>query len=110
MPAVKILDRKEMLPEGDVMKAIAWKIPESKDFPEGIKYAFAYIHKDKRIFGYDNERVKGHHKHFVDIKTGVEREEKILFTDIATLFRQFNNKIIILRKKLYGGKDESKKS
>jgi len=43
MPAVKILDRKEMLPEGDVMKAIAWKIPESKDFPEGIKYAFAYI-------------------------------------------------------------------
>ena len=54
--------------------------------------------------------MKGHHKHFVDIKTGVEREEKILFTDIATLFRQFNNKIIILRKKLYGGKDESKKS
>ncbi|MBI4595217.1 MAG: hypothetical protein HY730_02440, partial [Candidatus Tectomicrobia bacterium] len=63
---VKILDSVEVLPEGDMLKAIAWKVPASKDFPEGIKYAFAYIHKGRRILGYDNERAKGHHKHIVD--------------------------------------------
>jgi len=60
MPAVRILDAVEVLPEGDVLKAIAWKVPKSNDFPEGIKYAFVYIHHGKRILGYDNERAKGH--------------------------------------------------
>ena len=40
-----------------------WKVPKSKDFPDGVKYSFVYIHNGKRVLGYDNERGKGHHKH-----------------------------------------------
>ena len=44
----------------ETIKAIAWEVPKSIDFPEGIKYAFAYIVERKRVIGYDNERSKGH--------------------------------------------------
>src|SRR3989344_4619340 len=110
MPALRFLNRKEVLPDGSIIKAITWKIPKSGDFSEGIKYAFAYINNGKRILGCDNERAKGHHKHIVDIKTGKEVEEKISFTEIKSLFKQFLNEVAILRKQLYGGKNESKES
>ena len=89
------------------MKAIAWKVSESKEFPEGIKYAFAYIHKNKRILGYDNERSKGHHKHFLDLNTNAEIEVKIEFKDILSLFKKFKEEVIELRKNIYGGKNEN---
>ena len=91
MPAVRILDAVEVLPEGDVLKAIAWKVPKSNDFPEGIKYAFVYIHHGKRILGYDNERGKGHHRHYKN------EETKIDFKDHETLLNQFKEEIEELR-------------
>ena len=38
--------------------------------------------------------MKGHHKHFVDIKTGVEREEKILFTDMYKAMEKGKNQLL----------------
>jgi len=99
----KILDKIEVLSNGDIIKAIAWKIEKSKDFPEGIKYAFAYIHEGKRILGYDNERAKGHHKHIRDLKKNIEIEIPIKFKDPFLLFKQFKEEV----KKLLGGKNES---
>ena len=66
---------KRVYPEGDIMEIKIWRIPKSEDFPEGIKYSMAYIRvgteKAERVLGYDNERGKGHHRHYFD------REEKI---------------------------------
>ena len=106
MPALRFLNIKEVYPEGDIIKAIAWKVPRNKDFPEGIKYAFAYIHQGKRIFGYDNERAKGHHRHFVDMKTGRETEQPIVFTKPLKLFRTFRKEALAIREKIYVGKNE----
>ena len=106
MTVIKILDVIELLPDGDILKAIAWKVPKSKNFPEGIKYAFAYIHKGKRILGYDNERAKSHHKHIVNSNTGADTELKIDFKDILLLFKQFKEEVYKIRKVL-GGKNEN---
>ncbi len=109
MRPIKILDIVEQLPDRDLLKAIAWKIPDDKDFPEGIKYAFAYIHKGKRILGYDNEKAKGHHKHIVDLQTGKEMQIKIEFKDMLSLFEKFKSEVYKLKDEIYGGKNESKK-
>ena len=108
--SIKILDIVEKLPDGDLLKAIVWKVPKSKEFPDEIKYAFAYIHEGERMLGYDNERAKGHHKHIIDLKTGTELEVNVIFKDPFTLFKQFRKEIIQIRKKLYGGENENQKN
>ena len=90
---------KETTPEGDTIEKKVWKVNKSKDFPQGIKYALVYIHKNKRIIGYDNERSKGHHKHYLN------KEETYMFTNLENLFRAFDIEIINLRELLYGKKE-----
>ena len=64
-----------------------WKVPKSKDFPDGVKYSFVYIHNGKRVLGYDNERGKGHHKHIKG------KEAEIEFKDSESLLLQFKREI-----------------
>ena len=64
-----------------------WKAPESKDFPDGVKYSFVYIHNGERVLGYDNERGKRHHKHFKGKETEIE------FKDSESLLLQFKREI-----------------
>jgi hypothetical protein len=52
--------------EGDIIEIKIWKVPKSKDFPEGVKYSLVYVHKNKRVLCYDNEKGKGHHKHYFE--------------------------------------------
>jgi len=91
---------KRLFPEGDIMEIRIWKVPKSKDFPEGVKYSMVYIKVDengaKRILGYDNERGKGHHKHYFD------KEEKIEFEGWNGLVRRFKEDVKKLRRDLYG--------
>jgi len=87
---------KRLLPEGDIMEIKIWKIPLSDNFPEGIKYSMVYIHKNERIIGYDNERGKGHHKHYFG------KEEKISFNDWNDLVEMFKEDVKRLRRNLYG--------
>ena len=90
--------------DGERIKAIAWLVERSKDFPEGIKYAFAYIINNKRVVGYDNERAKGHHWHFIT-ENGTLAEEKTEFTDINDTYGSFIKDV-----REFKSKHESKKN
>jgi hypothetical protein len=87
---------KRIFPEGDIMEIKIWEIPKSEDFPEGVKYSLAYIKGGRRrVLGYDNERGKGHHKHYFD------REEEIEFEDWEKLVREFLEDVKKLRRDMY---------
>ena len=92
---------KRVFPEGDIMEIRIWEVPKSKDFPEGVKYSLVYILIDergaRRVIGYDNERGKGHHRHYFD------KEERIEFTGWEELVDSFLQDVKKLRRELYEG-------
>lgn len=54
--------------EDNLIEIVAWKIPKSKFYPEGIKYSFTFVHENKRKIAFDNFNNEGHHKHYFDKK------------------------------------------
>jgi len=54
--------------KGSLIEIVAWKVPKSKGYPEGVKYSFAFIYKEKRIIAFDNFNNEGHHRHYFDKK------------------------------------------
>lgn len=98
--AVKILDKYYKRVNGDIVKAVIWRVEKSEKFPAGVKYSFVYIHNGKRVLGYDNERAKGDHKHIYH--KGIEIEKKIKVTNIFKLFQKFEMEVNLLIKR-YGG-------
>lgn len=40
MPARRIFETTDEFPAGDRWEAVAWEVPESEQFPEGVKYSF----------------------------------------------------------------------
>jgi len=59
-----IIPKRRLITEKDnLIEIIAWKVPSSKSYPEGIKYSFTFIHKNKRAIAFDNYNNEGHHKH-----------------------------------------------
>nr|MBI4156284.1 hypothetical protein [Candidatus Woesearchaeota archaeon] len=97
--AVLLFYKKDITDEGDIIERKLWKVDKSKDFPEGIKYSFVYICNNKRTLGYDNERAKGHHKHYFD------KEIKYEFVNIKKLFQDFEKDLEVVRKMIYGNKE-----
>ena len=93
--AVLMFYKKNITNEGDKIEIKVWKVDNSKDFPQGIKYSLVYVHKSKRIIGYDNERKKGHHKHYFD------KEEEYKFVNPERLYNDFENDVKKLREVLY---------
>jgi len=71
------------------------------NFIDGVKYSLTYVHRGERIFGFDNERGKGHHEH----RFG--RERNIDFTTWKELLVRFYEGVKKIRGELYG--NESKK-
>lgn len=68
MPATKVLEYHDEFPGGDRVAAVAWSVPESEAFPEGVKYSFQYLGpEDEAVLRYDNAHdVRGvgrHHRH-----------------------------------------------
>jgi len=52
MTATKIFEEDEEFPEGDRWEPLAWDVPKSAEFPEGLKYSFQYLGQPmKRSFG-----------------------------------------------------------
>ncbi len=92
---------KRIFPEGDIVEIKIWEAPKSEDFPEGVKYSMVYAKAEedgyRRVLGYDNEKRKGHHKHFFD------KEEEIEFTSWEDLVRMFLEDVKKLRRELYEG-------
>jgi len=64
MPATKIFEDDDEFPEGDRWEALAWSVPESDEFPEGLKYSFQY----------DAHGVGRHHRHYRGEVGGIEFE------------------------------------
>ena len=92
---------KRLFPEGDIMEIRIWEVPKSEDFPEGVKYSLVYIKIDQegaeRVLGYDNERGKGHHRHYFG------KEEVIEFRGWEELVRRFFEDVRRLRREMYEG-------
>jgi len=95
MPARKIFEAGDEFPAGDRWEALAWAVPESDEFPEGVKYSFQYLGPDdEQILRYDNANdahgVGRHHRHYRDGVEGIEFEgiqqhiEKFL-TEVETI-------------------------
>ena len=93
--ATRIFKKIERKQDGSI-NAVAWYVEKSQDFPEGIKYAFAFIVDKERIIGYDNERAKGHHRHF--IKDGTLAEQKVQFISLEETAKSFYREIKEFRK------------
>lgn len=88
MPAEQIFEDDGEFPAGDRWEALAWAVPESEQFPEGVKYSFQYIGPDdEQILRYDNANdahgVGRHHRHYYDDVSGIE------FETLRTHFSRF---------------------
>ncbi len=86
--------------EGYIIEIKIWQVPSNKDFQEGIKYSLFFIHNEKRIFGYDNERGKGHHEHRYD------NEKKFKFTTWEELLTKFQSEVNKIKGELYGNENK----
>ena len=79
MTATKIFEDDDEFPEGDRWEALAWDVPKSNEFPEGLKYSFQYLGPvDEEILRYDNANdahgVGRHHRHYRGEVEGIEFE------------------------------------
>ncbi len=72
---------------GNIVSIVAWKVPKSKDYPDGINYAFAFIRKNKRVIGYDNNTNEGHHRHYIE--NNKEIKEPIKFKGLEDVYKRF---------------------
>ena len=71
---------KNITPEGDIIEAVIWKVPNPvKPSEHSYKYRMVYIVNGNRVVGFDNERGKGDHCHL----DGIER--KYDFTTVEQL-------------------------
>lgn len=85
MKATRVIDRKVVFPEGDLLQMVIWRLPGADvERPHGLKYRFYYGLADGTcLVRYDNERGKGDHRHWGD------HEEPYRFVDIETLISDF---------------------
>jgi len=80
VPAKKVFEANDEFPTGDRWEAIAWEVPESEEFPEGVKYRFQYVGPaDEELLRYDNSNdahgVGGHHRHYRGAVDGIGFED-----------------------------------
>lgn len=87
---------KTVYDNGDIVEMKAWKVENSAQYPEGVRYSLVFIHNGERLLGYDNYEGKGHHKHIEG------KEVKIEFISVEELKRQFENECEKLSKKISG--------
>jgi len=68
MAKAVIPKRRLVTKKGNFIEIIAWKVPKSKFYPEGIKYSFTFVNENKRTIAFDNYNNEGHHKHHLNKK------------------------------------------
>ena len=67
--AIAIIPKRRLITgKNNLVEVVAWKIPKSKFYPEGIKYSLTFVHENKRTIAFDNFNNEGHHKHYLDKK------------------------------------------
>jgi hypothetical protein len=82
--AVVLIDRKLALRDGSIVEARVLRVPQPVVGSTHLfKYALFYGRPGERLVLYDNERLKGDHRHL-----GPE-QEPYLFTTVERLMRDF---------------------
>lgn len=70
--------------DGTIVEMVIWTVPKPVEgSPHPYKYRLFFGRPDERIVGYDNERLKGDHRHIGG------RELPYEFKDVETLVRDF---------------------
>ena len=92
MTATKLIEDDDEFPEGDRWEALAWSVPKSGQFPEGVKYSFQYLGPaDDEILRYDNANdahgIGRHHRYY---RGGVEAIE---FEGLRSQIRKFLDEV-----------------
>lgn len=89
MPAAPILREDGTKDDGSRYEMVAWSVPRSDDYPEGVKYSFQYMDADgDTLVRYDNaphhRDVAQHHRH-----TAEGDIEPLEYTTVRDLAEQF---------------------
>ena len=84
MKAVLLLRSKEVLADGAVVEMVLWRLPKPVAGSSHMyKYRLYYGGGGVRIVGYDNERLKGDHRHLDG------KESSYSFTGVDQLVSDF---------------------
>ena len=93
MKAELLIRERVVYPDGDLVEMVVWRLPEPAPASRHrFKRRLAYIVSRKRVLGYDNERGKGDHRHYID------REESIAFSSIDELLARFLSEVEVMRR------------
>ena len=93
MKARLIIHHKESYDDGHIVEFTVWQLPEANaERPHGLKYSFFYGTDGMRLIGYDNERGKGDHRHYLDV------EEAIQFHSLDQLMNDFMRDVANIRR------------
>lgn len=83
--ASKVFVRHETLDREAILEIKVWELPNSKKFPDGIKYSMFCVDLETKevLVGIDNHHPKGHHIHFGEF------EEFYFFEGVEKLIDDF---------------------
>ncbi len=83
--------------DGAIREMVIWRLPVADaERPHGLKYRLYYGRSGECLVRYDNERVKGDHRHY-RCGTGSEREESYSWASVQRLIADFKADIDGLR-------------
>ena len=72
-----------------IFEIVVWKVPTTRDYPNGVKYRAWISEGGKTLFGFDNHKPKGPHLHVGKAEVGYEfRGLEALREDIAAMIRR----------------------
>ena len=93
--AKSIIPKRRLITEkNNLIEIVAWKVPKSKFYPEGIKYSFTFVHENKRTIAFDNFNNEGHHKHYWGRKESYEfKSLERTANQFFTLVEEFETKV-----------------
>ena len=93
MPATETYREEGTKPDGSRYEMVAWTVPETEAYPNGIKYSFQYMDADgNTLLRYDNAPyhldVGRHHRHPPD-----GEPTPLDYTGLADLVAAFQNEV-----------------
>jgi hypothetical protein len=93
MPATVVFRDESEKPDGSRYEMVAWQVPVSEEFPQGLKYSFQYMDPGGgTLLRYDNSPyhidVGRHHRHAPDGEI-----TKLEFAGLADLIEEFQTEV-----------------
>lgn len=91
MKAELLLHQRIDYDDGAIVEMVIWRVPSPvPPSGHGLKYSLFYGRPGVRLVGYDNERGKGDHRHYMGLEmayafSGVEQLMIDFWSDVRTL-------------------------